>query len=517
MTSLLVMSINPLLQSASAHAAGSFVSSFWQGAILTAAVALCLRFAPRTTAAVRFAVWSATFAVLACLPILPASVFSSVTGLFSNTHSASSQLAVSSSSAPLIQLDLRWAIAIATLWTAASLYRTVDLALHCLRLRRLWVAAVPINAATSLTLPRNTAICTTLALDRPSVIGFLAPRILIPAWLLEKLTPAELDQIILHEAEHLRRRDDWTNLLQKLLLVLFPLNPAMIWIERRLCREREMACDEGVIERTHAPRAYATCLARLAETGLEHNVGMNRNLDALSLGSWSRRSELVLRVQSILNRQRILGPLGAGGLLAGITACILFGSVELSRCGQLVAFVSTAPAVTSEAAVTLPTQPMHRGYPAQTFHAEPAIAHMPTRIPATIPATSFDDRPSRASRPAAPAHRPTPLPVNPSANSEIESTDAFSAQPVAAEDPNQQQSFVVFTSWTSETASAEAAPSLQPKSQPASPSVTSNSAQPRVTRLTRLIFTVASPNSPNAPVPAYAAVPTPDGWLVIRL
>ena len=111
-------------------------------------------------------------------------------------------------------------------------------------------------------------ICTTTTLQRPSVIGFLKPRILIPDWLFARLTAGELEQIVLHEAEHLRRRDDWTNLLQKLCLVLFPLNPALVWIERRLCREREMACDEGVIKITHAPRAYASCLARLAERGL---------------------------------------------------------------------------------------------------------------------------------------------------------------------------------------------------------------------------------------------------------
>jgi beta-lactamase regulating signal transducer with metallopeptidase domain len=28
----------------------------------------------------------------------------------------------------------------------------------------------------------------------------------------------------MHEMEHLRRADDWTNLLQKLALVFFPLN-----------------------------------------------------------------------------------------------------------------------------------------------------------------------------------------------------------------------------------------------------------------------------------------------------
>ena len=51
-------------------------------------------------------------------------------------------------------------------------------------------------------------IWATSDLDRPCVIGFFRPRILIPAWLLNRLTPAELEQVVLHESEHLRRRDD---------------------------------------------------------------------------------------------------------------------------------------------------------------------------------------------------------------------------------------------------------------------------------------------------------------------
>ena len=163
-------------------------------------------------------------------------------------------------------------------------------------------------------------VCTTTTLQRPSVIGFLKPRILVPDWLFGRLTQGELEQIMLHESEHLRRRDDWTNLAQKLCLVLFPLNPALVWIERRLCREREMACDDAVIRVTRAPRAYAACLASLAERGLE------RRVEALSLGAWQRRPELVHRVHSILR--------GKGGLSPWALACSL-GTAWLRVAGRV--------------------------------------------------------------------------------------------------------------------------------------------------------------------------------------
>ena len=244
---------------------------------------------------------------------------------------------------PLLSVDARWSLVIAGIWVAAALYRAGELAVHSIRLRKLWREATPVEVDGGLKSGLTPVaakwyrgaveVCTTRALERPSVIGFLKPRILIPDWLFARLTAGELEQIVLHEAEHLRRNDDWTNLLQKICLVVFPLNPALVWIERRLCREREMACDDGVIRITRAPRAYATCLASLAERGLE------RRVEALSLGAWERRPELVDRVHSVLRRKKMMGPVGNFALLGALGCSLLFGSVELARCPQMIAFV----------------------------------------------------------------------------------------------------------------------------------------------------------------------------------
>ena len=244
------------------------------------------------------------------------------------------------------------------MWLAASAIRAGELAFHALRLRRLWKTATPVEigarvgveidsrvksrvreALAAVSNAGRIEICTTRDLDCPSVIGFFAPRILIPEWLFSRLSPGELEQVILHESEHLRRRDDWTNLLQKLAVVLFPLNPALAWMERRLCREREMACDEGVVRRTQAPRAYAACLTTLAERGLQQRE-LLRRAHALSLGAFTRRPELVHRVQSILRRKRALNPLAAAALVGVVGFGLVAGAVELSRSPQLVAFVA---------------------------------------------------------------------------------------------------------------------------------------------------------------------------------
>ena len=287
----------------SREAASNFATSLWQGIIVAAGLAMFLRLAPRMSAEHRFIVWAAGFGVVAGLPFLPFLLKLVETQFVAGTSPGDVISDAGSVSAhPLLQLDLRWTVAIACVWLTGSTLRMVDLLIHSLRLRKLWLSATPMEIEGDLAVTlagsvrRQVEICTSKNVERPSVIGFLAPRILIPDWLLARLTAGELEQIVLHEAEHLKRRDDWTNLFQKLTLIVFPLNPALSWMEQKLCGEREMACDEGVVRITNAPRAYATCLANLAERGLE------RRAESLSLGAWQRRSELVRRVHRILLR-----------------------------------------------------------------------------------------------------------------------------------------------------------------------------------------------------------------------
>jgi beta-lactamase regulating signal transducer with metallopeptidase domain len=300
---------------------------------------------------VRFLIWATGFGAVLLLPFLPSAgrLVAQLIGLSSPAQaSAIQELSSTVSNHPLLYVDSRWSIALALLWAAVSFYRATDLTLHCIRLRKLWKSAEPILfdeltpslrdiPAIKLRGRKPVQICTTEFLDKPSVIGFFAPRILIPAWLLPRLSPGELQQILLHESEHLRRADDWTNLLQKLSLMLFPLNPVLYWMERQLCIEREMACDEAVVRITRAPRAYAACLTSLAERGIQRRTTTGQGV--LSLGVWQRRSELVLRVHGVLRYKPAIAGMASRAHYAALALALIFGSIELSRSPQLVSFV----------------------------------------------------------------------------------------------------------------------------------------------------------------------------------
>jgi hypothetical protein len=206
-------------------------------------------------------------------------------------------------------------------------------------------------------------ICSSHDIDRPSVIGFFSPRILIPTHLAATLSAAQLEQIVLHEIGHLRRRDDWMNLLQKLVLAVMPLNPALAWVERRMCLERELACDDSVLARTRAPRAYAYCLTSLAESRLAHRA------TSLSLDAWGHRSELSRRVESILagswrtNPRRVYTAAG----VAFVVIC--GGAAGLSRCPQLVAFTPIAASQPPAATSAYSDLTRHITFPASLPHA----------------------------------------------------------------------------------------------------------------------------------------------------
>jgi hypothetical protein len=439
-------------------AASSVVSGLWQGVVLALGVGMCLRLVPKTTAAIRFVLWSVVFAILVVLPLLHAYGFSA-DGVIAE-HGA------------VVRLDVRWSFAIAALWVMASLVRAVKLTVSAVQLRRVWKRATPIeagpgcDAALAVAGFRRVTLCTSADVDRPSVIGFCSPRILIPLEVFERLTAAELEQVVMHEVGHLRRGDDWFNLLQKISLVLVPLNPVLLWIERRLCFERELACDDDVLRLTKAPKAYATCLTNLAEQRL------GRRAAALSLGAWEQRSELARRVHSILRRSEGMGKTQTRVVMSVLMLGLVGGAAGLSRCPQVVSFVDSA-APQQAVAQGLPTA----GYQDVVFHPAVAISFSggthETLLKTSMPVNSAGQTLSPARRIAAKRRRTASAPVMMRAKQNR----------AGMQEPQQMQRWIVLTNWD-------------------------ELARPRI------LLTMSSERVFSS---SYAAVPTEGGWLVVQL
>jgi beta-lactamase regulating signal transducer with metallopeptidase domain len=136
-------------------------------------------------------------------------------------------------------------------------------------------------------------------LRSPAATGWWRPKVLLPNELLPRLEAHQLVYVLRHELMHIRRRDYlWDRLATLGCYVVF-FNPSAWLARRRLRWERELVCDEDVVERSHERRLeYAGCLTTLASWWFleEETAGP---VDFLS----SPPSLLTARVRALLTRQ----------------------------------------------------------------------------------------------------------------------------------------------------------------------------------------------------------------------
>jgi uncharacterized protein YjbI with pentapeptide repeats/beta-lactamase regulating signal transducer with metallopeptidase domain len=215
-------------------------------------------------------------------------------------------------------------------WALAALLLLVRLAVNLQKLERLKADALPLPIDYREHLERWTGaekggrdvrLCVSEAIEVPVAVGLFDSMILIPKHLLDTLTPQEMDQIMLHELGHLRRADDWTNGLQRVVQALFFFNPAILFIAQQLDLEREVACDDWVVRETKSVRPYAHCLTKMAEvTAWPHRA-------LAAPGVFMTRRGLSLRVERLLRAGRdvrtSLSP-GAAGIVAAAIIALYF-------------------------------------------------------------------------------------------------------------------------------------------------------------------------------------------------
>jgi beta-lactamase regulating signal transducer with metallopeptidase domain len=291
-----------------------------------------LRITGRQSSGTRFAVWFFVLMAIAALPF--------VGGVVRGGGARPAPVTLSSS----------WAVYLVMAWAAISGFCLLRLCAGLWQIRRLRQSCEDVEL-TSLPFElrsilmdfnsvRRVKLCVSDQVNAPAAVGFFRPAIVVPAWALTELSIDELRVTLLHELAHLRRFDDWTNLVQKTVKAMFFFHPAVWWIEGRLALEREMACDDMVLEQTANPRAYAASLISFAE-----KIHRGREL-ALVHAVVGRVKQISLRVTRILDGKRS-GATRVWKPVAGLVT-VLSGAALLAApyTPQLVAFQDvSAPAI----------------------------------------------------------------------------------------------------------------------------------------------------------------------------
>ena len=392
----------------SGHLLLALANSVWQSALLATAAWLVLRCIRHSTAALRYALWSAVLVATAMLPFidmdLPArivlvsapapaqattlrpAVFPAPAVHFANqpvppenpalgkitAHTGAAVAAadphmnvesspVSPAPAVLTMSALRSAAGVTESWLSRNaIFFLVAYALvaSLMTLRvcfGLWRLRAIKRGLTRIEHPRIASACRKVArpvwvgasadVDCPCVIGYVRPVIALPSELIDELEPDDLARVLAHELGHVRRMDDWANLIAQCIRALWFFNPVVHVACRALDVDREIACDDLAAAARAERIDYAKCLAEMAQrtTFSEHLMP--------AAGFFPDRRQIIVRIEQLLDRNHAgSSRIGVAAVAAGIAAAA--GVLALARYQVPAYAITVAKAIAAPSAVS---------------------------------------------------------------------------------------------------------------------------------------------------------------------
>jgi beta-lactamase regulating signal transducer with metallopeptidase domain len=394
----------------------ALANGMWRGSLLVAVAAVLLRLM-KTTAAERYAAWLAVLAVIALAPVTEA--------LLSWTPPAAPEMEIVLPSASALETASfargaaaadaprqrqAWAVSASPfllLWSVVGLALVVRLWRRCSLAARLKRRALLPDTRFAVALEEwETRLASrrvgftrvTDSLRSPAAVGWVDPAVLLPIDEQENADCQDLEMLWRHEQAHIARRDDWTQLFSECLFAVAWFHPAAHWVRWQLERERELACDETVVNSGVEASRYAGALGRWAERAATNELAVG------VIGLGRSRALIIRRIEMLLSPSRILRQNGGRWAFAGSFAAALGASFLLAVSVPLVirAQVEEAPVAVD---LVVPVQP-----------------EVEITVPVKVTAPRVSVEPVRASQAAPPAlalSAPQPVLVQPKAELEI--------------------------------------------------------------------------------------------------
>jgi beta-lactamase regulating signal transducer with metallopeptidase domain len=203
----------------------------------------------------------------------------------------------------------------------------------------------------------------------PFVVGVFRAVVYLPVSAVTQLTPAQLDAVLRHELEHIRRFDYLWNLVQTLVETLFFYHPAVWWLGQVLREQRELCCDDAALGACGDPLVYATALLRLEE--------QRPHATALTLGMAlnGQGSGLLPRIARMLGEAPVRTPTTRYNPQWAVPLILLALAGFVVPAAQVTAS-TPVPTInpTARTEVVLPVEPVPPARP-----AEVKAHHMPSR------------------------------------------------------------------------------------------------------------------------------------------
>jgi beta-lactamase regulating signal transducer with metallopeptidase domain len=309
----------------------ALLNGLWQAPLIALATWLLVRVALRTSAATRYAAWCVALVAAVASPVLTLQRF----------------VRLPVSDAVLVAVVAVWALG-----AFAVLARTAFAAAALARIKRVAFPLAPSERAGLASWralsprTRDLRLCVSDEVDMPAAIGLFDAMVVLPQWLAGECSAAELDRLVLHEAAHLRRCDDWTKLLQNVAVALLFFNPAVRWIAAQMDLEREVACDDAAVASDADAASYASSLTRIARSAAW------ASRFALAPAAFNARRTLSLRIERLLGERNAARGISARALAGTTVALVLaFAGIRLVTPAATSAFTlpQDDPAVRAQA------------------------------------------------------------------------------------------------------------------------------------------------------------------------
>ena len=147
-----------------------------------------------------------------------------------------------------------------------------------------------------LDIARTIQIKISKTITTPLTIGFIKPIILIPLAAINNLTTQQLEAILLHELAHIKRNDYIINLVILFLNAIMFFNPFSKYIACLIDKQRELSCDDEVLDYNYSNNLYAEALLNVAKFQFQSQT-LFGTMTAVS----TNQQELKHRIKRILN------------------------------------------------------------------------------------------------------------------------------------------------------------------------------------------------------------------------
>jgi bla regulator protein blaR1 len=188
----------------------------------------------------------------------------------------------------------------------------------------------------------------------PGIFGIFKPVLVWPEGISKNLQDTHLEAIIAHEVWHVRRRDNLAAAVHMIVEAIFWFHPLVWWLTSRLVEERELACDEAVLELGSERQVYAESILKTCEFCVESPLACMSGVTGSDL------KKRIVRIMTerlghklSLSRKLLLTAFA----IAVIAGPVVFGLVNAAQTRAQAALTADAPLPSFEVASIKPNRP----------------------------------------------------------------------------------------------------------------------------------------------------------------